>query len=88
MSDKNERRLDSVYKVAVTIMLPVLGFFLWRLVNQIDQTAERQYKVEITVVGIQKDVDKLNAFQERSINMFVEYFNKKDKEIRDKLDTK
>lgn len=76
----NEKRLDSVYKVMVTVMLPIVVFFLIRLVNTVDSTLDRQQRQEIITVGIQKDVDELKKFQERSLNMFVDYFNRKDKE--------
>lgn len=72
--------LQSTYHIMVIVGLPIIGFFLIRLVDLVDTTVDRQQRLEISTMGISKDVDDLKKFQERSINMFFDYVTRKEKD--------
>lgn len=80
--------LQGVYYLVVIFGIPMIGFFLVRLVNLVDTTVDRQQRLEISTMGISKDVDDLKKFQERSINMFFDYVNRKEKQDKMERDSK
>lgn len=84
MSTPDKEKLGALYRLVVIVALPIIGFFLIRLVNLVDATVDRQQKIEIILVGTSRDIDELKKFQNRSLDMFIDYFNRKDEEDRAK----
>ena len=79
MSIQNQKRYDNFVKGALVVTFTINGFFTGRVVVQGDNNSERQGQQEAKIAVIQNDVAELKKFQERQLNMFMDYFNRKDR---------